>query len=622
MYNEYVSEDYESESGNKKRFSFRINKLLIIFLIIVVVIGVVIYLNTDSYFESKMVRTAKKYVSEKYISTDSEIYMTLQELGLSRDKCDDIRSGVFFNKDGNYQAYLNCDKYQTDIMHNNASFQLKGAEVFFLAKGVNFVDPGIVGDYEYKTDGIVGNEPGVYQKSYEFNGEIINRKIVVIENDYLRSFFPTITLNGDRVVYVLKNMNYKDAGIKAYDTNDGDITDKVVIDNNVNVNASGEYYAKYTITNSRGYSNMVERTIVVVNNFSNTMVTTYKDNNNLTNSDVIINISIIGDNYEKVLLPNGEETSQKEISYPVKENGVYNFIAFDNDGKKVIKTLAINNIDKTPPTGMCTAMVYTNYVDIKATSTSPNKTISGYKYYVDDKATDFYNTNTYKFSYTQTSEKVKVNVEIKDSIGNTNKMDCVVSYSDPTIGNNKVKYYKYNGVEYVIPNTKNTIDDLVRRTQNKISQSADSAECGGKCLSFAIYHAGFLAYGNLNYMNLDDACHYRYGSVVRAKSKYFGTSDANRKEMFAAIYKEIFEGRPVVLQVTGTKARNSRHFVTVVGYKRSIKSGSALEEEDLLVVDSWNGGFKTLSRADHSKRTCFNDTGRGGGYRLDFISPR
>ena len=123
-------------------------------------------------------------------------------------------------------------------------------------------------------------------------------------------------------------------------------------------------------------------------------------------------------------------------------------------------------------------------------------------------------------------------------------------------------------------------------------------------------------------MDLFNACHYNYGNVVKARTVNYGMTDADRKKMFVDIYNEIFSGKPVVLQVTGTSARNSRHFVTVVGYKRSIKNANNLEEEDLLVIDSWNGGFKTLSRADTSKRTVFNDKGRKTGYRLDFINPR
>ena len=43
-----------------------------------------------------------------------------------------------------------------------------------------------------------------------------------------------------------------------------------------------------------------------------------------------------------------------------------------------------------------------------------------------------------------------------------------------------------------------------------------------------------------------------------------------------------------------------------------------LQEEDLLVIDSWNGCFKTLSYTDTSKRTMY-DNKDGKGYRLDVI---
>ncbi len=624
MYTEYDTNDYESESRNKKRLNINLGKskyLIIIVIIILIIVGYN-YLQSNSYFEKKMIKVAKNYITNNYISTNNEIFISMQELNLNRNNCDDIRSGIFYNSNNEYQAYLYCNDYKTDIMHNNQNYHLNGGDVFFLAKGINYVEPGINNVDNYLVDGSIGKEDGIYYLNYQINDISLTRKVVVIDNEYLKSLFPSISLNGDNIVYLLEGFVYNDLGVNAHDVNDGDLTGKVVIEGHVDTQVEGEYHLKYIVTNSNGYSNMVERTVTIVNDFSRTVITTYKDNKNPTNGNVIVSISIIGDEYNHILLPDGTSSYEKELSYTISDNGTYNFIGYDNDGSKIIKVLSVNNIDRTLPTGTCVATVYQNYVDIKANSTNRDKTISGYKYYVENSSTDFFNSNTYRFNYNQTSDKVTVNVELKDSLGNISKVGCIVNYSDPTIGNKNVKYYTYDGVEYVIPVTKNDLDTFVSRVKNKISQSADTAECGGACLSFAVYHAGYLKYGDLSGLNLFNACHYNYGNVVKATTVNYGMTDADRKKMFADVYKEIFSGKPVVLQVTGTSARNSRHFVTVVGYKRSVKNANSLEEEDLLVIDSWNGGFKTLSRADTKKRTTFNDKGRKTGYRLDFINPR
>ena len=87
------------------------------------------------------------------------------------------------------------------------------------------------------------------------------------------------------------------------------------------------------------------------------------------------------------------------------------------------------------------------------------------------------------------------------------------------------------------------------------------------------------------------------------------------------VHDEILKGNAPVLQVTGTKTRSSRHFVLVVGYRRSKYNASDLVEEDLLVIDSWSGCFSTISYADTSKRTMF-DNRDGKGYRVDLMIRR
>ena len=185
---------------------------------------------------------------------------------------------------------------------------------------------------------------------------------------------------------------------------------------------------------------------------------------------------------------------------------------------------------------------------------------------------------------------------------------------DPTIGNSHVKYYTYGGVEYVIPNTKNDLTTFEKATCRKISQSANPDECGSACLSFSLYHSAYIQYGNLSTMNENAACHYNYGHLASVDTK----SNATKADALKMVHDEILKGNAPVLQVTGTKARNSRHFVLVVGYKRTKYNVSDLVEEDLLVIDSWTGCFSSLSYSDTSKRTMF-DNKDGKGYRVDLM---
>jgi len=185
---------------------------------------------------------------------------------------------------------------------------------------------------------------------------------------------------------------------------------------------------------------------------------------------------------------------------------------------------------------------------------------------------------------------------------------------DPTIGNDKIKYYNAFGSEYVIPNTKNDLDTFISLTKNKIAQNADREKCGSACLSFSRYHAYVFQYGNMYNMNLNSACNYGYSG--KSYTTYTGTNSEAKQEALNIIYDEIFNGRVVVLQITGTAAKNSRHFGLVVGYRRNVYNKEDLREEDLIYIDSWGGNLRTLDPAIDSGRIMFNDRGRGG-WRVD-----
>ena len=61
-----------------------------------------------------------------------------------------------------------------------------------------------------------------------------------------------ITLKGSKIVSVLAGDLYKEEGYKAFDTVDGDITDKVVVIDNTDYSSSGTYEILYKVKNSSG----------------------------------------------------------------------------------------------------------------------------------------------------------------------------------------------------------------------------------------------------------------------------------------------------------------------------------------------------------------------------------
>ena len=634
MYTEYDENDYNYSSPSVRRPAPKVRRVKKVkkpitarqkrtYIIIAVVIGISViigltslnkYYNSYEYFESMMVENAENYIKSNNMTIRDKIFLDIKRIGMEPKEGCSLLSGVIVDNQGNYKPYLTCEEYTSPIIENDSTaVKLKGHEVTVIPKGITYVDAG-VSFGKYTVIGKVGTEEGVYDLVYNvtLNGRnhTLRRMVIVTDNSYVRTLYPTITLTGNKVEYTIRGYDYVDKGATATDNVDGNLVGKISGSHNIDPNVAGEYEYVYMVTNSRGYTNTVKRKVVVVENYTSTVLTATVTPESMTNKDVTLSLSIFGNNFKSIYLPDQTERNTKNVEYRVTENGDYTFLAIDYDGKSISKTIRIDNIDKTPPSGTCFAQVYPQYVDIQVNLTS-NKQISGFNYTVDGQQSGFINSTTYRM--VKTNAKT-ASVQIKDTIGNTSTSKCTVKLMDPTIGNNKVKYYTYNGVEYVIPNTRNDLTTFQQATCRKISQSANPDECGSSCLSFSLYHSAYIQYGNLSTMNENAACHYNYGHLARVDTR----SNATKADALKMVYDEILKGGAPVLQVTGTKARNSRHFVLVVGYKRSKYYAKDLVEEDLLVIDSWTGCFSSLSYSDTSKRTMY-DNKDGKGYRVDLM---
>ena len=75
---------------------------------------------------------------------------------------------------------------------------------------------------------------------------------------------PTLTLVGDAEINIAQNSTYQELGCTAQDNYDGDLTTKIVIENQVDTATKGTYIVKYTVTDSSGNSANISRTVNVV----------------------------------------------------------------------------------------------------------------------------------------------------------------------------------------------------------------------------------------------------------------------------------------------------------------------------------------------------------------------
>lgn len=215
------------------------------------------------------------------------------------------------------------------------------------------------------------------------------------------------------------------------------------------------------------------------------------------------------------------------------------------------------------------------------------------------------NVNNYDLSTTEGKSNLeKVVLEkINDSSVDESKLNQAI-YGDNTITVNML-----DGT-WVVAKTATGLQSYASYVaSNGVRQNVDTSKYGDSCLAFSYAHAYDLYTGSKT--TTVQAGNYAHGG------NFVDFINDDKSTVLNKIYDEIMKGRPVVLQVNGNKQGTSRHFVTVVGFKSGITSADSLTEDDLLIMDSWDGKIERMdtstSRFMTTGAACRKDY---SGYRL------
>ncbi len=110
-----------------------------------------------------------------------------------------------------------------------------------------------------------------YVNVYQEDGENTYDAYIMCSNVYKTSGYkdedandkPVIKLNGKSKISIYVGDTYVDEGATASDKEDGDLTDSIVIENNVDTSKSGKYTVKYTVEDSSGNKVSKKREVTV-----------------------------------------------------------------------------------------------------------------------------------------------------------------------------------------------------------------------------------------------------------------------------------------------------------------------------------------------------------------------
>ena len=141
---------------------------------------------------------------------------------------------------------------------------------------------------------------------------------------------------------------------------------------------------------------------------------------------------------------------------------------------------------------------------------------------------------------------------------------------------------------WVVPDTKVSVANyynFIKKTS--FAETKNLSRYSDHCLGFAYAHSYGMYTGNTK-IGAENG--YKYWGA----SHFTSYVNNDIKMVLKLVYQEINAGRPVVIQVNGNRKGTSRHYVSVVGYKKSVTSADNLTQKDLLIIDSYDGRLERM----------------------------
>src|SRR5574344_2774267 len=332
--------------------SYRKYIIIISIVILVMLIVLIIVLsnknNKQGYdyelVESVMVYSAKKYIENNEITKD--MYISLNYLNIEIDsklKCNS-NSGVLV-EDNSYTPYLMCEGYNSQVVANvikeneeNSKYGvLLGDNPYIVTDTYQELGISLVEGYtvNIKNSNIDNGINKVTYNILESGSYITHIDRIVIAEGILGSA-PVIELVGNQTRTLEINTQYIESGYTATDKIDGNITDKVKVDGNVDVTKAGTYTLTYSVTNTRGKSASVKRKVIVNDNSINLDITHTISPTEVTSTGVKITLDIKGEGYSYTITDKGEKVTSKNPTYTAYKNGTYEFTVYDTNNNSEV----------------------------------------------------------------------------------------------------------------------------------------------------------------------------------------------------------------------------------------------------------------------------------------------
>lgn len=190
-----------------------------------------------------------------------------------------IESNIDYNKIGSYEITFKVptingiyeQKETINVVDKKSpKIILEGEEEFKQSYSKEYEEPGYKAIDEYEgdlTENVKIEKEEINSQKFNIkykvkdssNNESVKVRHVTIVDDIP----PELTLNGSPNTNLLINQEYKEQGAKAIDEKDGDLTDKIEIEGNVDTSKEGSYQISYKVKDSSNNETVKVRHVTV-----------------------------------------------------------------------------------------------------------------------------------------------------------------------------------------------------------------------------------------------------------------------------------------------------------------------------------------------------------------------
>lgn len=252
----------------------------ILTLILTTILSFITFMTLSPKLEINLKSTTIS-LSEKYIPPTYKAYFLKKNIS----NLVKIKGTVNTKKIGNYKIIYYIDNFIFPIKKQITikvidpiypEITLKGEEYKTICPNQTYQEEGYQAIDNYDGDltskvKVTKKETEIIYKVKDSFGNITTKKRILEFKDQEK---PKIILKGNSLINLYQGTNYQEEGYQAIDNCDGDLTSKVTITGNIEIQKIGTYKLQYNVTDNSGNIETVFRTIKIISQEPSNLQTT------------------------------------------------------------------------------------------------------------------------------------------------------------------------------------------------------------------------------------------------------------------------------------------------------------------------------------------------------------